>query len=162
MEFLQECKQNTEKFIDFINDIEGSDFPFTLDEGAMIFSKTEYLKNIQGAIEENNKSLFTARVINGNQDTFEIMASAMSYFKIAFKRYGDMVSMTIIHAFIDNFAKDIEEKFLDACEPMEGEEDFEITELIKEDENISKRRDNLVETEKHLRSMLQSLVRFGC
>ncbi|PKK67265.1 hypothetical protein RhiirC2_752015 [Rhizophagus irregularis] len=108
------------------------------------------------------KSMLSRRVINGNQDTFEIMASAMSYFKIAFKRYADMISMTIIHAFIDNFAKDIEEKFLDACEPMEGEEDFEITELIKEDENISKRRDNLLETEKHLRSMLISLVRFGC
>ncbi|CAB4416615.1 unnamed protein product [Rhizophagus irregularis] len=162
MEFLQECKQDTERHINFINDIEGNNFPFTLDEGSMNLSKAEYLKNIQEVIEKNNRSMLSRRVINGNQDTFEIMASAMSYFKIAFKRYADMISMTIIHAFIDNFAKDIEEKFLDACEPMEGEEDFEITELIKEDENISKRRDNLLETEKHLRSMLYSLVRFGC
>jgi hypothetical protein len=161
MKFLEECKQNTERYINFINEIEGSDFPFTLDEGSMTSSKADYLKNIQEVIEENNKS-YNASIISGNQDSFEIMASAMSYFKIAFKRYADMVSMTIIHAFIDNFSKDIEEKFLEACEPMEGEEDFQIAELIKEDDNLSKRRDNLLEAEKHLRSMLYSLVRFGC
>ena len=27
MKFLEECKQNTERYIDFINEIEGSDFP---------------------------------------------------------------------------------------------------------------------------------------
>ncbi|RIA95863.1 P-loop containing nucleoside triphosphate hydrolase protein [Glomus cerebriforme] len=155
MTFLEECKQNTEKYIDFINEVEGGDFPFTLDEGSMIVLKNEYFNKFHEAstphMDDNQKPL----------DTLEIMASAMAYFKLAFKRYADIVSMTIIHAFIDNFSKVIEEKFLEACDPMEGEEDFELDELIKEDENISGRRNSLLETEKHLRSMLASLIRFG-
>src|SRR3954454_18483363 len=153
MKFLEECKQSTEKYIDFINDIEGNNFPFTLDDSSMIISKIEYLKSFHEEIKNKGHK---------SSDALEIIASVMAYFKLAFKRYADMVSMTIIHVFIDDFSKAIEEKLLEACEPMEGEEDFEIEELIKEDESISRKRNNLLETEKHLRSMLVSLVRFGC
>ena len=61
----------------------------------------------------------------------------MAYFKLAFKRYADIVSMTIIHAFVDDFSKRIEEKLIEACEPKEDEENFRILELIKEDESKS-------------------------
>ncbi|RIA95858.1 Dynamin central region-domain-containing protein, partial [Glomus cerebriforme] len=170
MTFLEECKQNTEKYIDFINDIEGSDFPFTLDESSMISSKLGYFNSLQQATMPQPLPFPSFQPqpsppANDKQkpsDTLEIMASAMAYFKLAFRRYADIVSMTIIHSFIDNFSKAIEEKFLEACEPMEGEEDFDLDELVMEDENISGKRDNLLETEKHLRSMLLSLVKFGC
>ncbi|RIA95861.1 P-loop containing nucleoside triphosphate hydrolase protein [Glomus cerebriforme] len=156
-------EENTEKYIDFINEVEGGDFPFTLDEGSMILLKNEYFKKFQEATTPQTSQKEVS--VNENQkplDTLEIMASAMAYFKLSFKRYADIVSITIIHAFIDNFSKAIEEKFLEACDPMEGEEDFKLDELVREDENISGKRDNLLETEKHLRSMLVSLVRFGC
>jgi len=92
--------------------MEGSNFPFTLDEGSMMILKTEYLKKLHEAV-----------VCEGREpsDTLEVIASVMAYFKFAFRRYADIVSMTIIHAFVDDFSKQIEEKLIEACEPKEDE-----------------------------------------
>src|SRR5579871_1970414 len=116
---------------------------FTLDEGSMVISKTEYLKQLHEAVGEKNREA----------DTLEIVASAMAYFKLAFKRYADMVSMTIIHVFIDNFSNYIGERLIKACYPIDGEENFDINELIKEDDSTSRLREDLRGREKHLQNM---------
>jgi len=132
--------------------MEGSNFPFTLDEGSMITSKTEYLKKLYEAVKNEDRE---------PSDALEVIASVMAYFKLAFKRYADIVSLTIIHAFVDNFSKIIEEKLIEACEPKDDEESLDIDELIAEDEGIIRKREELQQTDKHLREMLRNLVRFG-
>ncbi|CAI2165758.1 22_t:CDS:2 [Funneliformis geosporum] len=150
--FLEECKRSTENYINFLNEMEGTNYPFTLDEGSMLISKTNYLEKLHEAvkIEEREPS-----------DTLEMVASVMAYFKLAFKRYADAVSLTIIHAFIDGFSRLIEEKLIEALEQNEDEH-FNIDELIREDDSIKRKREELQQSEKHLREMNISLIRFGC
>ncbi|CAG8503439.1 7611_t:CDS:2 [Diversispora eburnea] len=90
--------------------------------------------------EMNSKSSFRKRLIEilkgeGSKptDATDIIASLLAYFKIAFKRYADTIAMTIIHAFIDEFTKRIEEKLVEIC--VNDDEGFDIGELIQEDHN---------------------------
>ena len=74
MLYLEECKQKAEKYIEFANDIEGNNFPFTLDESSMIVSKIEYLKNLHEAVQVESRE---------PSDALEIVAFAMAYFKLS-------------------------------------------------------------------------------
>ncbi|CAG8503421.1 7610_t:CDS:2 [Diversispora eburnea] len=91
-------------------------------------------------------------------DSIDIIASLLAYFKIAFKRYADTIAMTIIHAFIDEFTKRIEEKLIEIC--VSDDEQFDIGELIQEDYTVSFHRDDLRTRENHLKNVLDSLRKF--
>ncbi|CAG8741669.1 16996_t:CDS:2, partial [Dentiscutata erythropus] len=131
--WLDECKNLTMKYIDFLYQMQSSD-PFTLDERSIASQKSIYLSAFNEILQHEN----------GNQEptsTLEIMALIMAYFKISLNRYVDVIAMTIIHAFIDEFTKYIEEKMIEICIP-DGK--YSLDELIKEDDSIKHHRDYLV------------------
>ncbi|CAG8813154.1 32659_t:CDS:2, partial [Racocetra persica] len=90
--------------------------------------------------------------------TLEIMALVMAYFKIALNRYVDIIAMTIIHTFIDQFTKHIEERMIGIC-VLDGK--FQLDEMIKEDDSIKHQRDYLTNLEKNLKESLDNIVKFG-
>ncbi|KAF0343706.1 P-loop containing nucleoside triphosphate hydrolase protein [Gigaspora margarita] len=146
--WLEECKNLTAKYIDFLYQMQSSD-PFTLDERSIISQKSTYLNAFHDILKKENQD---------PTSTLEIMALTMAYFKISLNRYVDIIAMTIIHAFVDEFTKYIEEKMIEICIP-DGK--CSLDELIKEDDSIKHHRDYLVNREKDLKEIFDSLVRFG-
>ncbi|RIB19650.1 P-loop containing nucleoside triphosphate hydrolase protein [Gigaspora rosea] len=147
--WLEDCKKQTIDHIDFMYKMERTTYPFTLDNQMMTKLKPKYLNSLHEA------------VINYNQDPtdiLEVVALVMAYLKIAIKRYIDVISMTIIHTFIDEFSERFEEKLM---EIVINDKDGSIYELIKEDDNTKYQRERLLNREKLLREVLNKLVNFG-
>lgn len=122
--------------------------PFTLDTSISETKAHLYSKLLDDTRNEINRPI----------EALEVMSVLMAYFKIAIKRYVDMISMTIVHAFIDEFARKVEERLM---EIIYGDEELDLGELVQEDHEISFRREELQTREKHLREVLSSLRRFG-
>ncbi|CAG8550911.1 7278_t:CDS:2, partial [Acaulospora morrowiae] len=149
--WLDNCKEKTVEHIDFMFELErDNNHPFTLDSSEMVGKKVKYLNELHQAVRNEMRQ---------PTDTLEVIASVMAYFSIAFKRYADNISKTIIHSFIYGFTKHIEEKLVELF--ISGDNDYDIDELVREDYNISSRREELKIKEKHMREVLDSLVRFG-
>ncbi|RIB21928.1 P-loop containing nucleoside triphosphate hydrolase protein [Gigaspora rosea] len=145
--WLDECKNLTAKYIDFIYQMQTD--PFTLDERSIISQKSAYLSAFHDILKKENQE---------PTSTLEIMALTMAYFKISLNRYVDIIAMTIIHAFVDGFTKYIEEKMIEICIP-DGKHSLD--ELIKEDDSVKHQRDYLLNREKDLKEIFDSLVKFG-
>ncbi|CAG8489032.1 10797_t:CDS:2 [Ambispora gerdemannii] len=152
MIWLDTCKNETNKRLEF-NVLMENSYPFTLDEGTMSKGKLTYLAALQEAVQ-----------IDGDRqpsDYLEVIAAVMAYFKLSFKRFVDSVAMTIAYAFVDEYPKLIEEKLL--AQIIEGENGkvMDVNELIAEDSSIAVAREELLQREKHMRELLNDLVRFG-
>ncbi|CAG8486125.1 18067_t:CDS:2 [Cetraspora pellucida] len=146
---LEECKKQTTDHISFTYKMEQTTYPFTLDKQMMTNLKTEYLKSLHEAVKIEFRK---------PTETLEVVAIVLAYLKIAIKRYVDVVSMTIIHTFIDEFSDHIEEKLM---EIFIHDKDGSIDELIKEDDGIKYQRERLLGREKLLREVLDKLINFG-
>ncbi|RHZ78948.1 hypothetical protein Glove_153g31 [Diversispora epigaea] len=137
---LDDCKETTLKYINFISEMEINQ-PFTIDETSITILKSSFLKKLYATDERSEPT-----------DALDIIASLLAYFRIVFKRHADTISMTIVHAFIDEFTKRIEEKLMEIC--VNNEEQFDIGELIQEDHTVSFYREDLRTREKHLKNVL--------
>ncbi|CAG8492242.1 1611_t:CDS:2 [Diversispora eburnea] len=144
---LDNCKEITLKYIDFISEMEINQ-PFTIDEKSITILKSSFLKKLYATGERSEPT-----------DALDIIASLLAYFKIVFRRYADTIAMTIVYAFIDEFTKRIEEKLMEIY--VNEEEQFDIGELVQEDHNVSFHREDLRTREKHLKNVLDSLKKFG-
>ncbi|CAG8700870.1 18172_t:CDS:2 [Dentiscutata erythropus] len=147
--WLEECKKQSTDHINFMCKMERTTYPFTLDKQMMTDLKTKYLNSLHEAVKNDNRD---------PTDTLEVVALVMAYLKIAIKRYTDVVSITIIHTFIDEFSERFEEKLM---EIFINDKDGSIDELIKEDDNTKYQREKLLNREKLLREVLDKLVNFG-
>ncbi|CAG8608537.1 1046_t:CDS:2, partial [Scutellospora calospora] len=150
LDLLEECRKQTAERINFMYQMELNAHKFTLDEQTMIESKAKYLSELHQGVKDNNES---------PTDTLEVVASVMAYLKIAIKRYVDVISMTIIHKFIDEFSKLVEEKLMESF-ILSNDKDGSIDELVKEDDGTKYLREKLLSHEKHLREVLEKLVNF--
>ncbi|CAG8757780.1 21666_t:CDS:2, partial [Racocetra persica] len=132
--WLEECKKQTTDHIIFMYQVERTIYPFTLDKQMVIDLKEKYLHEI---------------VKHGKPtEALEVVAIVLAYLKIAIKRYVDVVSMTIIHTFIDEFSNRIEEKLM---EIFIHDKDRSIDDLIREDDGIKYQREGLLNRKKLLR-----------
>ncbi|CAG8728311.1 14460_t:CDS:2 [Dentiscutata erythropus] len=147
--WLEECKKQSTDHINFMCKMERTTYPFTLDKQMMTDLKTKYLNSLHEAVKNDDRD---------PTDTLEVVALVMAYLKIAIKRYTDVVSMTIIHTFIDEFSERFQEKLM---EIVINDKDVSIDELIKEDDNTKYQREKLLNREKLLREALDKLVNFG-
>ncbi|CAG8463416.1 14418_t:CDS:1 [Racocetra fulgida] len=129
--------------------MERTTYPFTLDKQMVIDLKTEYLKSLHEAVKFENRT---------PTDTLEVVAIVLAYLKISIKRYVDVVSMTIIHTFIDKFSDHVEEKLM---ENFIHDKDGSFDDLIREDDGTKYQRERLLNREKLLREVLDKLVNFG-
>ncbi|CAG8597440.1 2253_t:CDS:2, partial [Racocetra fulgida] len=135
---INECKELTTKYIDLIYQMQSSN-PFTLDDKSITSQKSIYLSAFHEVLKRENQE---------PTSTLEIMALVMAYFKLALNRYVDIIAMTIIHTFIDQFTKHIEERMIGIC-VLDGK--YKLDELIKEDDTIKQHRDYLTNLEKNLK-----------
>ncbi|CAG8830284.1 15628_t:CDS:1, partial [Racocetra persica] len=86
-----------------------------------------------------------------------VVATVLAYLKISIKRYVDVVSMTIIHTFIDKFSDHVEEKLM---EVFIHDKDGSFDDLIREDDGTKYQRERLLNRERLLREVLDKLVNF--
>ncbi|CAG8734418.1 11273_t:CDS:2, partial [Acaulospora morrowiae] len=149
--WLDDCKEKTVKHIDFMFELElDNNHPFTLDSSEMMSKKVKYLNELHQAVKNEMRQ---------PTETLEVIAFVMAYFSIAFKRYADNISKIIIHSFIYGFTKHIKEKLMELF--ISGDNNYDIEELVREDYNIKNRREELKIKEKHMKEVLESLIRFG-
>ncbi|CAG8461341.1 4208_t:CDS:2 [Dentiscutata heterogama] len=149
--WLDECKQHASININHLYQMELTTYPYTLDDKLMIDLKMEYLESLREAAKQEitNKT---------PTDTLNVVASVMAYLKIAIKRYVDVIPLTIIYSFINQFSNRIKEKLMEA---FANNDDESINELAEEDENIKNQREDLLNREKYLKEVLNKLDNFG-
>ncbi|CAG8767540.1 16072_t:CDS:1, partial [Acaulospora colombiana] len=131
-------------------ELEQSSYPFTLDESTMVNGKVKYMNEIFRAFGNEKFE---------PEDTLEVIASASTYLNISFKRYVDIISMTVIHDFVERFSNQIEEKLIELY--ISNGDNCDVEELVRENHDISNLREELRIKEKHMKEILDSLVRFG-
>ncbi|CAG8447927.1 4186_t:CDS:2 [Dentiscutata erythropus] len=149
--WLDECKQQASNNITHLYQMEITTYPYTLDEKLMNDLKMEYLESLRKTAQQEitNKT---------PTDTLNVAASIMAYLKIAIKRYVDIIPLTIIYSFINQFSDRIKEKLMEA---FANNDDETINELAEEDENIKNQREDLLNREKYLKEVLNKLDNFG-
>ncbi|KAF0427645.1 P-loop containing nucleoside triphosphate hydrolase protein [Gigaspora margarita] len=149
--WLDECKDQAAKQINFTYQMELNTYPYTLDDKLMIDLKMEFFE----ALREAAKHEITNKTPT---DTLNVVASVMAYLKIATKRYVDIIPLTIIHSYVNGFSDRIKEKLMEA---FANNNDESINDLAEEDENIKNTRDDLINREKYLKEVLNKLDNFG-
>lgn len=93
-------------------------------------------------------------------EVLEVVGEVLAYFKVAYKRFGDLVPMVIDNQFMLRFTELLDDKMISELKILESDDDT-ISMLLSEDPMVVRRRAELEAREKRLAEVCKELINFG-